>query len=111
MTIKTNILLATMGLVMAMGAATAASADTAWQANHPQREEVNARLNHQNLRIRDERREGDLNARQAHRLHVADRGIRHQERVYARNHGGHISRAEQLRLNREENRVGNHIPG
>ncbi len=111
MTIKKNILLAAMGLVLAAGAATGASADTPWQASHPRREEVNARLHNQNVRIRDERREGDLNARQAFRLHRADRHIRHQERVYARNHGGHISRAEQLRLNREENRVGRHIPG
>ena len=111
MTIKKNILLATMGMVLAMGAATAASADTAWQANHPRREEVNTRLHSQNVRIRDERRDGDLSARQAFRLHRADRRIRHQERVYARNHGGHISRAEQMRLNREENRVNRHIPG
>ncbi len=111
MTIKRNILLATMGLVLAAGAATGASADTTWQAHHPRREEVNARLHNQNLRIRDARREGDLNGRQAHRLHVADHRVRHQERVFARNHGGHISRAEQMRLNREENRVNNHIPG
>ena len=111
MTIKKNILLAAMGLVLAAGAATGASADTSWQAHHPRREEVNTRLHNQNLRIRDERRDGDLNARQAFRLHRADQRIRHQERVYARNHGGHISRAEQMRLNREENRVGRHIPG
>ena len=111
MTIKKNLLLATLGLVMAVGAATAASASDAWQANHPRRAEVNARLHNQAQRIRDERREGEISARQAYRLHLADRRIRHQERAYARFHGGHISRDEQIRLNREENAVGRHIPG
>jgi hypothetical protein len=111
MTIKKNLLLAAMGLVLAAGAATGASADTRWEANHSRREEVNHRLHSQNVRIRDARRDGDINARQAHRLHVADSRIRHQERTYARFHGGHISRAEQMRLNREENRVSHHIPG
>jgi hypothetical protein len=40
---------------------------------------------------------------------MADRHIRRQERRYAANHGGHISRAEQHRLNREENGVSHRI--
>ena len=110
MTIKKNILLATLGLVMAVGAATGASANS-WQANHPRRAEVNARLHNQDLRIREERRAGEISARKAYRLHLADRRIRQQERAYARFHGGRISRAEQMRLNREENGVNRHIPG
>jgi hypothetical protein len=111
MSIKKNLLLAAMGLVMVAATATGASAETRWDLNHPRRTEVNHRLTHESHRIHVARREGLINGRQAHRLHVADRRIRHQERVYAMNHGGHISRAEQHRLNREENRVGRHIPG
>jgi hypothetical protein len=109
MNVKKSALLIAMGLLMAGSAVTAASADTPWQASHPRREEVNGRLQNQNQRIHQERREGELNARQAHRLHLADRRIRHQERRFARHDGGHITRAEQHRLNREENKVSGRI--
>ena len=109
MNVKKTALLVAMGLLMAGSAVTAASADTTWQANHPRREEVNQRLQNQNARIHQERREGELNARQAHRLHMADRHIRRQERRFARHDGGHITRGEQHRLNREENKVSGQI--
>lgn len=109
MNAKKSALLALMGLVMAGSAVTGASADTRWQAGHPRREEVNQRLNHQNARIHQERRDGELNARQAHHLHMADHRIRMQERRFARHDGGHITRGEQHRLNHEENNVSGRI--
>lgn len=109
MNAKKNALLVVMGLVLAGSAATSAFADTPWQANHPRRVEVNHRLAEQYRRIHEERREGELTARQAHRLHVADRHIRRQERRFARHDGGHVTRAEQHRLNREENKVSRQI--
>ena len=109
MTLKKNLVLAAVGLAIACGAASGASAETGWDRHHPRREEVNDRLQHQNLRIRDARHEGELTGWQAHRLHVADRRIRMQERFYAHRHHGHLTRAEQARLNHEENRVSRHI--
>jgi len=109
MNAKKNALLVVMGLVLAGSAVTSAFADTTWQANHPRRVEVNHRLANQNSRIHEERREGELTGRQAHRLHVADHHIRRQERRFARHDGGHITRAEQHRLNREENKVSRQI--
>ena len=107
---KLKTLLAACGLVVALaGAAGAAQADTRWQAHHPRREEVNNRLANQDHRIIHERRDGELTAWQAHRLHMADARIRMQERWFARHDRGHISRAEQLRLNHEENRVSHRI--
>ena len=105
-----TLLIAAAGLTLAVGAAGAASADTPWQAHHPRREEVNNRLNHQNHLIRGERREGDLTALQARRLHERDHMIRMQERRFARHDGGHITRREQARLNHQENVVRRHIP-
>ena len=104
--IKRNALLAVMGLVLAGGAATAASADTL----HPRRAEVNERLAIQNHRIVEARHEGDINARQAWRLHSADYRARRQEVRFAHFHHGHITRHEQRRLNREENRISRRIP-
>lgn len=106
MSIKRNALLAIMGLVLAGGAATAASADTL----HPRRAEVNERLANQNHRIAEARREGEISPRQAWRLHRADYRVRRQEVRFAHFHHGHITRHEQRRLNREENRISRHIP-
>ncbi|MBV9510462.1 MAG: hypothetical protein JO303_09295 [Caulobacteraceae bacterium] len=106
-TMKKTLLVA-MGL-LAAGVATGASAETRWDYNHPRRFEVNERLHNQNLRIRDKRREGEINGVEAARLHRADYRIRMQERRFARHDDGHISRREQIRLNHEENRVSRRI--
>jgi len=105
MNVKKNALLVAMGLILACGAATGASAETAWGAQHPRQHEVLHRLAVQRHRIAVERREGELTARQAHRLHAADRRIMRQERRDAMVHGGRITKVEQRHLNREENRV------
>ena len=91
--------------------ASAAAAETPWQAHHPRQAEVLARDAHQRAVIRTERREGDLSRVQAHRLLVKDRRIDRQDHLLARANGGHITKPENRFLNREENRVGRHIPG
>lgn len=106
MNVKRNALLALMGLVMAGTAVTGASAETL----HPRREQVNERSVHQIHRIHEARRDGQLSARAAWRLEKADYRVRMQERRMAYRHHGHITRAEHARLNREEARIGRHIP-
>jgi len=107
---KLTSLLAACGLVVGLaGAAGAAQADTPWQHHHPWREQVNARLANQNHRIDQERRYGEMDPWRAHRLHMADQRIRMQERWFARRHGGHLTRLEQMRLNHEENRISHRI--
>ena len=86
-----------------------AMADTPWQAHHPRREEVNNRLGNQNARIRQEVREGEMSRAKAARLHAADHRIRMQERRNAARNDGHITKREQARLNRRENRVSRRI--
>jgi len=95
--------------LMLLGVASAASAETPWERHHPRRDEVIDRLQNQNHRITEERREGDLTAAQAHRLRAADYRIFHREQFDARHNDGHITRAEQYRLNRAENRVSRRI--
>jgi len=84
-------------------------ADTPWQAQHPRREEVNNRLGNQNARIHQEVKEGEMSRAKAARLHAADHRIRMQERRDAARNDGHITRREQARLNRRENRVSRRI--
>src|SRR5690348_14925783 len=91
------------------GLATTSFADTAWQRHHPRREEVNKRLVHQNRRIHEERKEGEINGRQAAKLHREDHAIRREERAMARTNGGHVTKAEQRALNQQENQVSRQI--
>jgi hypothetical protein len=80
-----------------------------WQQNHPRRAEVNGRLGNQNSRIRNGVRDDQLTRGQAHQLHAEDRDIRDQERLYARDHDGHISKGEDRLLNQQENSVSKQI--
>ena len=86
-----------------------AIADTPWQAQHPRREQVNNRLGNQGARIHHEVKEGEMSHAKAARLHAADHRIRRQERRMAARNGGHITRRQQARLNREENHVSHRI--
>ena len=95
--------------VLVAGAGAASAYETPWQAHHPRRVEVNARLMHQHRRIGMERREGELTRGQARDLRAEDRGIRAQERFDASRHHGHLTRAEQHQLNHEENGVSRQI--
>jgi hypothetical protein len=107
---KIKTLVAAASLVFAIGgAASSASAATAWQIHHPSRVEVNTRLERQNLRIRNERRMHEITPLQAHRLHVADHRVRMQERHDARFNGGHLTRVQRIRLNNHENRISHRI--
>ena len=109
MNVKKNALLVAMGLIMACGAATGASAETTWGQHHPRQHEVLARTAREQPRITVERREGEMSARQAHRLRAADMRIAHQDRRDARINGGYITKGQQHHLNREENHVSRKI--
>jgi hypothetical protein len=85
------------------------SAQTDWQKAHPRRTQVNDRLNNQNARIHNERKEGEISGAQAKQLHKEDHNIRKEERNMAAEHNGHITKGEQNKINRQENRVSNQI--
>jgi hypothetical protein len=102
------ILAAVAGLALTIAGAQAASAQDFAQT-HPRRAEVNQRLENQDRRIDAERASGAITPAKAHRLHTADRRIRVNERHYAMNHRGRISRTEQARLNHREDKVSHRI--
>ena len=115
MRIKTILFAAIAATMMAGGVSAASAAPVTgtpaanWAQTHPRRDEVNDRLATQHLRINRERREGEIGRRRAVFLHAEDRGIRAQERYFARHDHGHITRAEKIRLNQEENRLNHQI--
>ncbi|MFC5497610.1 hypothetical protein ACFPOE_08705 [Caenimonas terrae] len=83
--------------------------DSAFASTHPRREQVNERLASQNRRIKAKVAAGDLTGKQAAKLHRDDRNIRREERLMASQNRGHITKAEQGVLNRQENAVGSQI--
>jgi hypothetical protein len=113
MTTATKI--ATLTLIAGLAGAAASSAmaaeakDTAWQKNHPRREQVNNRLANQNKRIQTEVKEGEITKSQAAALHKEDHQIRKEERLMASQNGGHITKQEQKTLNQQENAVSKQI--
>lgn len=80
-----------------------------WENHHPRRDQVLDRVQRQDRRIREERREGDITKAQAHALRATDRSIRLQQRADARTNDGHITRVEQHTLNQELNANSNAI--
>ncbi|HUA56457.1 MAG TPA: hypothetical protein VMB81_30015 [Candidatus Sulfotelmatobacter sp.] len=95
--------------VLATGFSASAFADTPWQQSHPRREEVNNRLGYQYHRINQEYREGEISRGRDAYLHREDRQVRGEERLMARQDGGHITRVDQRALNQQENRISRQI--
>jgi hypothetical protein len=104
-----TIVASAMLAVFAVASSGAMAADTKWEKNHPRRDQVNDRLHNQNVRIKDEVKEGDMTKAQARKLHRKDRQIRREERAMASQNGGHITKSEQKVLNQQENAVSKQI--
>ncbi len=90
-----------IALVACVGISTTSFAQVA----HPRRAEVNTRLRNQDRRIHKEVKDGEISKAKAAELHARDHSIRTTERYDASKDGGHITKAEQRRLNRRENNV------
>ena len=89
--------------------ASAATVPSPWELKHPRRDQVIDRLQNQNHRITQERKEGELTAAQAKHLRSVDRAVFKQEQFDAKLGGGHITKAEQKALNQEENTISKKI--
>ena len=83
--------------------------ETTWEKHHPRRDQVNDRLENQDKRINQEVKQGDLTQAQATTLHKDDHAIRQEERDMAALDNGHITKADQQALDRQENSVGKQI--
>ena len=97
-------LVAVLGLALLAGTGAAQAQETQWQKNHPRRSQVNKRLARQNQRTEQGVKSGALTPEQGKQLHQEDQGIRKEERQDAAQNGGHITKQEQRKLNRQENR-------
>jgi hypothetical protein len=94
-------------LVLILGAASFGAMTATANAQpirHPAKQEVLARVHHQRQVIRTAERRGQITPMKAHRLLAADRHIAREARMH-----GRLTRVDQRRLNREENRIQRHI--
>ncbi len=101
---STNICLTVAGLVCASLISVQSMAQTAPVPDHPRENEVNQRLDNQQSRIRQGVANGTMSGKQAARDEAHDANIAQREAVDESKHNGHITKAEQNRLNKSENR-------
>jgi hypothetical protein len=72
--------------------------------DHPRVNEVNQRLDNQQARINQGLASGTMNGKQAARDEAHDANIAKRESVDEAKHNGHLTKGEQRRLNRSENK-------
>jgi hypothetical protein len=92
------------GLVCAVFISTQSMAQTAPVPDHPRENEVNQRLDNQQSRIDQGLANGTMTGKQAARDEKHDENIAQREAVDESKHNGHITKAEQRRLNNSENK-------
>ena len=87
------------------GAGLASTAAMAQEVpDHPRVNEVNQRLDNQQSRINQGLANGTLTGKQAAHDEAHDANIAKRESVDEAKHNGHLTKGEQNRLNRSENR-------
>lgn len=92
--------------IILIGSAMIASTGAMAQSvpDHPRVNEVNQRLDNQQARINQGLANGTMNGAQAARDERHDANIAKRESVDEAKHNGHLTKGEQNRLNRAENR-------
>jgi hypothetical protein len=96
-------------LSLAAAAAIASGAAMAQDPGHPRVNEVNQRLENQQDRINKGVADGQINGKQAARDERHDANIARRESIDEAKHGGHLTKAEDRRLNKSENRNSHRI--
>jgi len=76
---------------------------------HPRVNEVNKREQNQQDRIANGLKNGTLNAKQASNLEKRENNLQNREKKDMAAHNGHLTKAEQNGLNRQENRISRSI--
>jgi hypothetical protein len=99
MIVKTTALIA--GICCVLGSSLAMAQTV---PDHPRVNEVNQRLDNQQARINQGLANGTMTGKQAARDEAHDANIAKRESVDEAKHNGHLTKGEQRRLNRSENK-------
>src|SRR5580700_5887724 len=112
---KSLLVLAVGGLMIA-GSASAQTSTTTSGAGpgvvdpgHPRVNEVNQREQNQQDRIANGMKNGTLNSKQATNLEKRETAVQNREKKDMAEHNGHLTKAEQNGINRQQNRISKSI--
>ncbi|MGA8538847.1 MAG: hypothetical protein WB566_05075 [Terriglobales bacterium] len=106
--------LAVAGLMLA-GSASAQNSTTSGAGpgvvdpGHPRVNQVNGREGNQQRRIGNGIKTGSLNSKQASNLEKRETSVQNRENKDMAEHNGHLTKAEQKRINRQQNRISRSI--
>jgi hypothetical protein len=106
MNIKSISFLSASVICVALSSAAATAQDV---PDHPRVNEVNQRLDNQQARINQGLKNGTMTGKQAAHDEAHDANIAKRESVDEAKHGGHLTKGEQSRLNKSENKNSRHI--
>lgn len=106
---KINKFLAAASIVALGLISTSVFAQNNFDATHPRRAEVNGRLANQNARVDNKVADGKMSPGEGAKIHAQDHAIRREERRDAAANGGHLTKAEQVHINHQENHVSREI--
>jgi hypothetical protein len=94
---------ASFGIFAVLTCASATSFASTWQEQHPRRAQVNHRIEHQKNVIKKEVASGEMSKSEAKTLLKKEHAIRVEQKAMAAQHNGHITKQEQLILNKQLN--------
>jgi len=114
---KSLLALAVGGLMFATSAAAQTSSNTSTSGagpgvvdpGHPRVNEVNQREQNQQDRIANGLKSGRLNAKQASNLEKREASVEKREQKDMAKNNGHLTKAEQRGINRQQNRISRSI--
>ena len=114
--ISSSLLILAVGGLMLAGSASAQTAATTPGAGpgvvdpgHPRVNQVNKREQNQQRRIGNGVKSGKLNSQQAAHLEKREASVQHREQKDMAKHNGHLTKAEQKGINRQQNRISKSI--
>ncbi len=109
------LVLAAGGLMIAGSAAAQTSNNTSGAGpgvvdpGHPRVNQVNRREGNQQQRIGNGIKSGKLNSKQATHLEKRETSVQNREKKDMAAHNGHLTKAEQKGINRQQNRISKSI--
>ena len=111
-----SLLVLAVGGLMVAGSASAQTSNTTSGAGpgvvdpgHPRVNEVNRREQNQQRRIGNGVKSGKLNSKQAAHLEKREASVQNHEQKDMAKHNGHLTKAEQKGINRQQNRISKSI--
>jgi len=110
-----SLLILAVGGLMLAGSASAQTSTTSGAGpgvvdpGHPRVNQVNGREENQQQRIGNGIKSGKLNSQQAANLEKREASVQNREKRDMAEHNGHLTKAEQKGINRQQNRISKSI--